>query len=344
MDAGAQILFVGTKRGLEARVVPAHGFPLRTIPGRGFVGLGWVSKLRTLLSLPWTALQCVSVLASFRPHLVMGMGGYVAGPMVLLAALGRRPTVIAEQNAVAGRTNRILGRFVRRVFLAFPESRDAFPEEKVRVTGNPVRWELVEAAKSSQASRWEALRGEPFRLLVFGGSQGARAINRAILDAIPLLAGFPFPLDVLHQSGPGQIQDLREAYAAAGISHRVVSFIDEMDRAYGWAHLVVCRAGATSLAEMALFGKPAILVPYPFAADDHQARNARVHGSSGAAIVMDESQLSGQRLAETLKVLAEDPARLTAMGDCARALARPEAADRIVGECIQLAKNEEDHG
>jgi UDP-N-acetylglucosamine--N-acetylmuramyl-(pentapeptide) pyrophosphoryl-undecaprenol N-acetylglucosamine transferase len=264
--------------------------------------------------------------------------------MVLLAALGRRPTAIAEQNAVAGRTNRILGRFVRRVFLAFPESRDAFPEEKVRVTGNPVRRELVEAAKSSQLTRWEALRGEPFRLLVFGGSQGARAINRAILDAIPLLGGFPFPLDVLHQSGPGQIQDLREAYCAAGISHQVVSFIDEMDRAYGWAHLVVCRAGATSLAEMALFGKPAILVPYPFAADDHQSRNARVHGASGAAIVMDESQLSGQRLAETIKVLAEDPARLAAMGDRSRALARPEAADLIVGECIQLAKNEGNHG
>ncbi len=341
-EPGVQVLFVGSRRGLEERVIPSQGFSLRTLAARGLMGLGWRGKLRSLMGLPWTAMQCLSILASFRPHLVLGMGGFVSGPMVLLAALLGLPTAIAEQNAVAGRTNKMLGRFAGRVFLTFPESAQAFPPGKVRLTGNPVRPELLKEAALAKPPAWTP--GSEIHLLVFGGSQGAQGINRIMMDALPHLTALPLILRVLHQSAPGQIPALREAYAAAGIAHELVDFIHHMERAYLWAHLVICRAGSASLAEVALFRRPAILIPFPHAVDDHQALNAKAFEAAGAALLFRQEGLTGERLASILDDLLKEPGRLAEMGERAGALARPDAAQRMVEECVGLLKGREAHG
>jgi len=335
-DPQAKVLFVGTHRGLESRVVPAQGFDLKRIPARGLVGLNWKARLQTLLGLPWVLTRCVGILAGFRPQLVVGMGGYVAGPVVLLAFLMGIPTAVAEQNAVAGRTNRILGRIVRRVFLAFQETEAQFPPNKVRVTGNPVRKQLVEAAKECPPLKWGASGKEEFRLLIFGGSQGARGINLAVKEAIPLLARLPFPLVVFHQAGQAQVQELGRAYEESGIPHEVVEFIEHMEFAYSRAHLVICRAGASSLAELALFGRPSILVPFPYAADEHQKRNALLFQEAGASVMLEQGELSGASLAALVERLATEPHRLEQMGRAARSLARPRAAQAMVEECMAL--------
>ncbi|MGQ9653833.1 MAG: undecaprenyldiphospho-muramoylpentapeptide beta-N-acetylglucosaminyltransferase [Thermodesulfobacteriota bacterium] len=343
-DPMAQILFVGTPWGMEGRAVPAKGFRLRQVHARGLMGLGWLSKLRTVAGLPLTGIECLWILVSFRPDLVLGMGGYASGPVVLIAALLGIETAIAEQNAVAGRTNRILARFVRRVFVNFPQGGSMFSPSKVSVTGNPVREELVDAATNLVPMRWEARHGEEFHLFIFGGSQGALGIDRAVLDAIPLLRDFPYPLKVLHQTAEDRVQDLDAAYAASGVPHTVVPFIQEMDRAYCWAHLVVCRAGATSLAEIALFRRPSVLIPFPYAADDHQTENARAFESSGAAVLLVEKSLTGERLARVIGSLAADPERLSKMSESAWTLARPDAARTIAQECIRLVAERKGYG
>lgn len=339
-----KVLFVGTSRGMESRWISARGFRLRTVKVYGLVGLSWRRRVHTLLLLPWTLIQCLAVLAAFRPHLVLGMGGYAAGPVVLLAALLRIRTAIAEQNAVAGRTNRILGQFALRVFVSFRKAADAFPAHKVRITGNPVRPELLERLRRVKPRHWEGTTNASFHLLIFGGSQGARGINLIVMNALAWLAEFPFPLEVVHQSGQKQLSELRAAYATKDIAHRIITFIENMDEAYEWAHLIVCRAGATSLSEVALFGKPAVLIPYPYAADDHQVHNARVFESAGAAVLLKEEGLTGQRLSETIEALAGNPERLRSMGENARSLARPDAAERIVDECMRLVCKEARHG
>jgi|YNPNPStandDraft_1061719.scaffolds.fasta_scaffold00144_19 UDP-N-acetylglucosamine--N-acetylmuramyl-(pentapeptide) pyrophosphoryl-undecaprenol N-acetylglucosamine transferase len=336
MDPGARILFIGTRSGLESRAVPAKGFGLRLVHARGLMGLGWLAKIRTLAGLPLTAIQCLRTLAGFRPDLVLGMGGYVSGPMVLLAALLGIETAIAEQNAVAGRTNRILGRFVKRVFVNLPQGASGFSPAKVSVTGNPLRPELVQAAMATTPVSWEGRQGEEFHLFIFGGSQGALGIDRAVLEALPLLKALPYPLRVLHQTAEGRLQQLKAAYAASGIPHEVVPFVQEMDRAYIWAHLVVCRAGAASLSEIALFGRPSVLIPFPHAADDHQTENARAFASAGASVLLEQETLTGERLAEVIGALAADAKRLKGMGESARALARPEAGRSIAQECIRI--------
>lgn len=336
LDPQAEVLFVGTSRGLESRVVPAQGFTLKMIPARGLMGLNWKVRLQTLLGLPWVLARCAGILAGFRPHLVVGMGGYVAGPVVLLAFLMGIPTAVAEQNAVAGRTNRILGKIAGRVFLAFEETEGQFPQNKVRVTGNPVRKQLLEAAKECPPVKWDASGKEQFHLLVFGGSQGARGINLAVKEAIPYLARLPFPLFVLHQAGQAQVEELDRAYDESGIPHEVVKFIDHMELAYSRAHLVVCRAGASSLAELSLFGRPSIQVPFPYAVDDHQKRNALLFQKAGASVMLEQGELSGACLAALVERLATEPQRLEKMGQAARSLARPEAAKAMVEECMAM--------
>jgi UDP-N-acetylglucosamine--N-acetylmuramyl-(pentapeptide) pyrophosphoryl-undecaprenol N-acetylglucosamine transferase len=332
----AEVVFVGTRRGLEARLVPQMGFDLRTIPSRGLMGLGLRERVLTILALPWTAMKCARILASLRPNVVVGMGGYVAGPIVLLAAIVGIPTAIAEQNSIAGRTNRLLGRFAKRVFLGFPQAQGAFPQEKVLITGNPVRRELLEAAARRRPSPWKGSEEEEFHLLVFGGSQGAKAIDEAMVEAIPMFAQLPFRLRVLHQTAPDRIEWLEEKYSEAGLEHEVVAFIERMEEAYLWAHLAICRAGAMSLAELALFGVPSILIPYPYATDDHQRKNAQAWESAGASLVLDQKELSGRRLFELVRALSSSPQRLGEMARAARGLARPSAASEMVRECAKL--------
>ena len=344
MDRDADIVFVGTDRGIESRTIPPKGFKLKIVKGAaGIVGLGWKAKLRTFIRLPGIALQCLYVLLSFRPHLVLGMGGFSAGPTVLLASLFGFPTAIAEQNAVAGRTNKALGRFVKRIFLTFEESKEGFDERRVTVTGNPVRSEILEGAKKASKDGWDPSRDETLHLLVFGGSQGAIGINNAMEQAMPRLKTLPFPVEVLHQTGRQQVEELQNAYDKAGIHGTVVPFIHDMDEAYAWAHLVVCRSGAASLAEIALFGKPAVLVPFPQAADDHQLKNARIFEARGATVVLEQKDLNGDVLTEVVERLTGDPGRLREMGRNAGTLAKPDAANEIACECMALARGSRKH-
>ncbi len=334
-EAAAAVLFVGTRRGIEARAVPRAGLPVEFIEVGTLKGRGAAGGLRTLLGLPRALVQAARIVRRFQPDLVLGVGGYASGPVIVAAALLGRPTAIMEQNALPGLTNRWLGRLVNRVFTSFPAppGRRAFPAHKVVRTGNPVR---------------RAFRTIPERpaddgrlhLLVFGGSAGARRINDAMLAALPLLAGWRDRLAILHQTGEAARAAVEAGYRAAGWgpeAAEVRAFIDDMAAAYARADLVVCRAGASTVAELTAVGRPALLVPYPFAADDHQEANAQALVAAGAAVRVRDAELSGERLAAELTALAADPARRAAMAEAARRLGEPAAADRVVDELLRLA-------
>jgi len=331
-EPDSPVLFVGTSAGLEARLVPAHGYTLEVIGVSALRRVGPVALLRSLLRLPLALVQSVRIVRRFRPDVVVGVGGYASGPVVLAAALLGRPTLLAEPNSVPGFTNRVLGRFARVVCVAFESAGRAFSRGKVRLTGNPVRRSVgvrAAPAASSGASR---------RLLVMGGSQGARGLNRLVCDALLLLARRSIPLRVTHQAGAADLDALRARYAESGLDVEVSAFIDDVAAAYRDADLVLARAGATTIAELQVAGRPAVLVPYPFAVDDHQWHNARPLAEAGAALAIREQEVSAAELADRLGGLLADPARLEAMGRAMAALARPDAAARILDECRKVAR------
>lgn len=334
---GAEVFWIGTRAGMEADLVPRHGFELEWIGIGGVRGKG----LLTLLRAPWQLLramhQAALILRRRAPDLVLGMGGFVAGPGGLSARLQGRPLVIQEQNSVPGLTNQWLARIATAVFEAFPGS---FPTARRAVTsGNPVRAAI--AALPPPAQRWErtgdaADRAEaPARLLVIGGSLGARALNQQVPQALALLPVSARPL-VRHQAGQRTLALARGAYAEAGVSAEVVPFIDDMAAAYAWADLVVCRAGALTVAELAAAGLPAILIPFPYAVDDHQVGNARYLSEAGAARLILERELTPVGLAQQLADLLGDPALRLAMAEAARRQARVDAATTIACVCLEL--------
>lgn len=325
---GGEVLFVGTSRGLEAKVVPAAGYPLELLQVSGLKRMGLAGTLRGLFRLPKAFLQSLGILRRFRPDWVLGVGGYASGPLVLMAALTARRTALQEQNSVPGFTNKVLGRFARRVFLGFPEAASAFAAGRTQDTGNPVRRVFVEAARGAALCPGA---GE-VRLLVVGGSQGARAVNDLMLGALPLLVARGLAVTVVHQTGRADAERIEAGYRAAGLSAQVTvrPFIDDMVSAYGAATLVIGRAGALTLAELAICGRPALLVPLPTAADDHQTRNAEAFAQVGAAVVLPQAETTPVRLADTLAALLADGSRLESMAVAMRGLARPEAAATIV--------------
>ena len=285
--------------------------------------------------MPRALLQSWRLLRAFSPDVVVGVGGYASGPLVLAAALTRRPTLILEQNAVAGFTNRILGRFVDLVVPTFPAAARFFPKRKVHVHGNPVRRAIREAlAEVAEARRAAARVERPLRLFVFGGSQGARTLNHVLPEVVSRLAA---PAEVLHQTGEREREEVAERYAALGLEADVKAFVSDMAAAYAWCDLAVCRAGATSVCELAVAGVPAVLIPFPYAADDHQAANARALVEAGAALMVREDALDAAELAAELDALAADPARLAAMSRGAEEAARPDAAARVVDDLESLA-------
>jgi UDP-N-acetylglucosamine--N-acetylmuramyl-(pentapeptide) pyrophosphoryl-undecaprenol N-acetylglucosamine transferase len=335
-EPGAAVLFVGTVRGIEARVVPKAGLPVEFIEVGTLKGQGAGGALRTALGLPLAVLQAARIVRRFRPDVVLGVGGYASGPVLAAARLLGCRTAIMEQNAVPGLTNRWLGRVVDRVFTAFEPAPGAspFPARKVVRTGNPIR-----GAFRALPSR-PAAHDRRLHLLVFGGSAGARRINEAMVAALPGLAAWHGRLAILHQTGEGPQADVEAGYRAAGWgteAAEVRAFIDDMAAAYAWADLVVCRAGAGTVAELTAVGRPALLVPYPFAADDHQEANARALVEAGAAVRVRDEELSGDRLAAEIAALAADPARRATMAAAARRLGEPAAADRLVDELFRLA-------
>lgn len=312
------IRFVGTAAGLESRLVPAAGYPLETIRAAGVVGKGPVGRIRGLVRLALGCLDSRRLLRRTRPHLVIGVGGYASAPVVLAAILRRVPTMIHEQNRFPGMTNRVLSPLVGRTAVSFPGTAGGVGR-RGEVTGNPVRPEFT------RIPVWRPHDG-PARLLVFGGSRGARAINDAMVAA---LGGLPPDLAITHQTGPADRDRVAAAYAVAGREARVEAYLDDMAAVLEGADLVICRAGASTLAELAAAGRAAILIPFPRAAHDHQRHNARSLVEAGAARCIDPRELDGERLARTIRAVLEAPGELERMSGAARRLARPDAAGRI---------------
>ena len=324
------VVFVGTARGLEARVVPEAGFPIELIDVKGLKGKGPVKLLANLLILPRAFLQCLRVLRRWRPDVVVGVGGYASGPVVLAAWMVRIPTAVQEQNAVAGFTNRVLGLFVEAAFTAFPEAGRYFADRKVYQLGNPIRRELMENYMRP------SLQHDRLRVLVFGGSQGAHALNMRMIESLPHLADLRQRIEIVHQTGARDREQVEAGYRACGFAPDVREFITDMSTAYARADLVVCRAGATTLAELTVCKKPSILVPFPRAADNHQVRNAQSLVEAGAAVMIEEKDLTGEVLAAEIRAILGQPERRDLMARAAGRLGAPQAAGEITDVCTEL--------
>jgi UDP-N-acetylglucosamine--N-acetylmuramyl-(pentapeptide) pyrophosphoryl-undecaprenol N-acetylglucosamine transferase len=328
----AMVTFVGTAAGIEARVIPREGFRLDVIRSAGLKGKSLQSLARGLSLLPLSALDAWRVISRHRPAVVIGVGGYSSGPVVALAAARGIPTLLMEQNAMPGITNRLLAPLVSAAAVTYEESVTFFGA-KAFVTGNPVRPEFFdERAHAEHASPPGAAR-----VLVFGGSQGAHAINMAMVEAAARLAAAAPRLAITHQSGERDLEVVRDGYRRAGLAARVEPFLFAMDREMKAASLVVCRAGATTLAELTAAGRPSILIPLPTATDDHQRKNAEALVRQGAAQMIEQAQLTGDRLATAIAALAADEAGRTRMSAAARRMARPDAARAIVDKVLDLA-------
>jgi UDP-N-acetylglucosamine--N-acetylmuramyl-(pentapeptide) pyrophosphoryl-undecaprenol N-acetylglucosamine transferase len=333
-DPANEILLVGTRRGLEARLGAESGYALRTIEAVSLKGKSFWGKVRGLMALPQSLWQSWRLIRSFEPDMVLGVGGYASGPVVLTAwAMGYR-TAIHEQNAFPGLSNRILGRVVDRAFISFAESDRHFPRQKSVLTGNPIRQRI-------RLERIAPERGpeSKFTLFIFGGSQGAHRLNLAMTEALGHLRDCRARLQIIHQTGDKDYPEVLEAYRREGFTAEVHPFLHDMDRAYAAADLVLCRAGASTLFELMAMGKPAILVPYPYAANDHQTLNARALVDAGAALMVSNGDLNGARLSEMLGQLCQDPARLSKIGERASALAKPGAAETIVKLCYEMVNH-----
>ena len=331
-DKKNSVLFVGTRKGLEAKTLPDMGFQLQTIDIEGIKGKGITKSISASLKIPWSMFQSFMIVREFSPDTVVGVGGYASGPTVITAHFMGIKTVIAEQNAIPGTTNRILGRFADKIFLTFPETKRFFSEEKVVVTGNPVRKGFLEGKKESKKTNGR------FTLLIFGGSQGAHTINKAVVDSLKYLKGIKDRLKIIHQTGESDIEWVTDVYTDYGMDAEVFPFISNMAQAFRSADLLLCRAGATSIAEITASGKAAIFVPFPFAVGDHQTGNARVLTNAGAAEMIAERNLSGKLLAEVTLRLYRNPEAIRKMEEKSARLGNIGAATDIVDECLALCK------
>ncbi|MBI4524079.1 MAG: undecaprenyldiphospho-muramoylpentapeptide beta-N-acetylglucosaminyltransferase [Deltaproteobacteria bacterium] len=325
-DSMARILFVGSESGIERGVVPREGFPLKTLPIQGIKGRGWLGLMQAFYGIPASLYRSFRIVGCFRPQCIIGLGGYASGPLLIAGKLKGIRCAIMEQNVIPGLTNRVLAWLVDRIFTTYEATASYFPRSRVVETGNPVRWEHLPPIKN----------GAKFTLLIFGGSAGAHKINLCFLEALDRLADLASAMRIIHQTGQADFMSIQNAYASRRFETEVAPFIERMDEAYARADLVVCRAGATTVAELTAYGKPAILIPYPYAAHDHQRVNARAVEERGAAVVILDQELSGENLAASIRSLYADRARLTDMARAARELGRPEAAKRIVDECYAL--------
>jgi UDP-N-acetylglucosamine--N-acetylmuramyl-(pentapeptide) pyrophosphoryl-undecaprenol N-acetylglucosamine transferase len=331
-DPRTVVTFAGTAAGLETRVVPREGLALDLIRSAGLKGKSLVALARGLALLLPSAVGAWRVLSRRRPHVVVGVGGYSSGPVVLLAALRGIPTLVLEQNAVPGFANRMLARVVDAAAVTYEETRSWFGNRAI-VSGNPVRSGFFAPERPDDAG---GTRGR--RVLVFGGSQGAHAINVAMAEAAGTLAGREPRLALTHQTGERDVAMVREAYGRARLDARVEPYLDAMDREMAWADLIVCRAGASTLAEVAAAGRAAVLVPLPTATDDHQRKNADALVRLGAADVLPQAELTGGTLAARIDALLRDPERRATIAAAVRRVARPDAARVIADRIVALAR------
>ena len=330
--AANSVLFVGTAKGLEARVVPEEGYQLELVDVAGLKRVGPLAFLSALSLLPRAFLASMRILKRFDPDVVVGVGGYASGPVVLAAWLKRIPTAIQEQNALPGFTNRVLGHFVRAIFIAFDEARAHFPKKKCHLTGNPIRRAFLDNYLKPRS----LAPTTDLTLLVTGGSRGAHVLNERVVAAIGKLAELKDRLVVIHQTGEKDVASITEAYRALGVRAEVSAFIRDMSSAYARVDLVVCRSGATTLAELTMCKKAALLVPFPFATDDHQAVNAKAMVDAGAALMIREEALTPERLADEVRALLGDDERRRKMERASGLLGRPEAGKEIADVCVAL--------
>lgn len=324
-DPDAAIRFVGTERGIEARVLPELGWDLTKIQVSGLKTVGKLGALRGLFRLPRALWQARRTLKEFEPDAVIGVGGYASGPVVLMAKLRGIPTAICEQNSIPGLTNKLLGRWVRAVFLSFAESKRFFKAKKIVMSGNPVRRDLLQRLLAVTPSA----PSPTVNILVSGGSLGAVAVNELAAKALCQLAKTT-SLSIVHQTGEKDLETTKQRYADAGITADCRAFIKDMASAYQTADLVIGRAGATTVAELAIAGKPAVFIPYPFAADNHQELNAAEMAGAGAALMFRQADLTAEKLADALAPLLTNPAKRAEMGAAMKSLAKPGAAAAVV--------------
>jgi UDP-N-acetylglucosamine--N-acetylmuramyl-(pentapeptide) pyrophosphoryl-undecaprenol N-acetylglucosamine transferase len=330
---GDEVLLMGSERGLETRLVPEAGFDLLALPAQPLYGKSLSARVQ---SIPATAQACWSAwrsIGAFGADFAISVGGYASIPAVIAAGLKQIPIAIVEPNAIPGRANRATARLAKLIFVQFEQAKAIFAEsgaaDRVRNSGVPLRAKLVATFAGAQSRRTPE---SPFRLLIAGGSQGARQINNAMIEAAPQLG--TAEIEIFHQAGEADRERTQAAYRAAGLKAEVVAFEHDMPKRYRWADLALCRAGALTVAELALAGLPALLVPYPFAADNHQAANAAALVAAGAAKMLDENPLGGTRVANVLREIFKAPTQIAAMGDRAAKLARPDAAAQIVEACV----------
>ena len=325
------VLFVGTEKGLEAKVLPQNNLKLELIQVWGLKRVGFLGRIKGLLALPRAILKSMAILRRFKPDVVVGVGGYASGPVVLAAWLMHIPTAIQEQNALPGFTNRTLGRIAQAIFTSFPEAERHFPKKKVQLIGNPIRRQLMDNYLKNSVPH------DKFNLLVFGGSQGSRLVNQTMLEAVPFLDSVRDKLVIQHQTGEKEVDKVREAYAQKSANAEVLDFIRDMSGAYARADAIVCRAGATTLAELTVAKKAAILIPFAAAADNHQELNARSMVEAGAAVMILEKELTGERLAKEVFALM-NPERRAQMEKAAGSLGRPEAAKEIADVLVEMSR------
>jgi UDP-N-acetylglucosamine--N-acetylmuramyl-(pentapeptide) pyrophosphoryl-undecaprenol N-acetylglucosamine transferase len=326
-DESAVIKFVGTNRGLETKLVPNNGFELLTIESAGLKNVGLAGQLNGLLILPKSFWQARQLLKEFKPDVVVGAGGYVTGPVLLMASFLKIPTLVMDSNALPGFTNRQLARFVDKAALTFEESLKFFPDKGI-VTGNPVRNEFFEVQPKPREAKTN--------LLIFGGSQGARAINLAMVEALESLP--QDKLNIVHQTGEPDFEKIEKDYQEANWPADIRSYITDMVAEFAKADLVVCRAGATTCAELAAAGKAGIMIPLPTAADDHQRKNAEALQKAGAAKMILQKDLTGKSLAKEIVSLLNEPEKISEMEKAAKNLAKKEAAELTVNLIEELAK------
>lgn len=331
-DPMTKVLFVGTSRGLESKVLAHEGFELVLINAKPVMGKGLTDVLKGLCAMPLSLWQCGRILSQQQARLVIGVGGYTSPMMVLAAALKRIPRVILEPNAYPGLANKAVGPFVQRVFLAFESAARFFDQRKGRVVGTPVRKEFLTQCRPPGGERQ---RGG-HHVLVFGGSQGAKALNSAAIEGLPALLKQRPHMTVTHQTGEADHDRVSQAYRRAGVTATVLPFVYDMPAAINAADVVVARAGAMTVAELTTCGKPAILIPLPTAIYDHQMKNAKVMEAAGAAVVLPQADLTGATLARSVAQILDDPQRMKAMEDASVGLRRLDAAEAIVRECYAL--------
>ena len=330
-EPDSQVLFIGTRRKLDKKHLERYGFSVSTVHSFGLKGQKLGALLKAIAILPFTFCEACYHILRFQPDVVCGVGGYVTGPVVAAACLMRKPTIIHEQNSIPGLANRKLGRIVDKICLSLAASQSYFPTGKTVLTGNPVRSQIVDLRQRATSA------GKKRTLLVLGGSQGASAINEMIVEVFTAGDRDLTEIEIIHQTGTADEGTVKKAYEDNNVKARVSAFFDDMAAVYKRADFVVSRAGATTLAELAVLGKPAILIPYPHAADNHQEKNALGYVEQGGALLLSQDDLTADTLRTKIKLLITEPETLETMSQNMKELGIPDAADRIVNLCLEMA-------